>query len=296
MSIDLHIHSVYSDGTYTPAELVGLAQQRGIQAISITDHDTIDGLAEAAEAAQGTGITTLAGIELSVQHKNRNLHILGYLFDSQNERFRRQIHILQETRNARNRDIVKKLNSCGISLDIEEIESISKTGQTGRPHIARALCRRGVVKNFDEAFTRYLKKGAAAYASRFVYNAAEALEMIRENGGISVLAHPLQVDPSPLEIARVVGELVEYGLDGLELYYPTHSAKVRRNLKKIAKRYDLVLTGGSDYHGTIRPGTELAGGKNVYVPAEIVDTMVERQAKLAQRPRPGDAAPLFLEK
>lgn len=287
MSIDLHIHSVYSDGTHTPAELVRFAHQRGIQAISITDHDTIDGIAEAAEAARGTGITTISGIELSVQHKSRNLHILGYLFDFQNERFKRQIQILQEARNTRNRDIVKKLNSCGIALDIEEIESISKTGQTGRPHIARALCRRGVVKNFDEAFTRYLKKGAAAYVSRFVYGAAEALEMIRENGGISVLAHPLQIDSSPLEISRVVGELVEYGLDGLELYYPTHSAKARRNLKKIAKRYDLVLTGGSDYHGAIRPGTELAGGKNVHVPAELVDTMLDRQARLAQRLKPG---------
>lgn len=296
MSIDLHMHSVYSDGTHTPSELVELAQQRGIQAISITDHDTIDGIAEATEAARGTDVKTIAGIELSVQHKSRNLHILGYLFDSQNVRFRRQIQILQEARNKRNRNIVKKLNSCGIALDIEEVETISKTGQTGRPHIARALCQRGVVKNNDEAFTRYLKKGAVAYASRFVYSASEALQMIRENGGISVLAHPLQIDSSPLEIARVVGELVELGLDGLELYYPTHSAKIRRNLKKIAKRYDLVLTGGSDYHGAIRPGTELAGGKNVHVPTELIESMVERQAKLAQQHSAKETASLLFPK
>lgn len=276
MTIDLHIHSVHSDGTYTPYEIASLAKKRGLTAISLTDHDTISGTKEAITAARELEIEALPGIELSVQHNDYNLHIIGYLFDYENQELIKKISVLQEARKERNAGIIKKLNTLGIDISLPEVESISQIGQTGRPHIAQLLCRKGVVRNLNEAFAKYLAKGQKAYASRFVYSSAEAISIIKKSGGLAILAHPYQVNPTLKETENIVKELVSLGLDGLEVYYPTHSAKIRKKLKTLVKKYDLVASGGSDYHGIIRPGTELAGGVNVYVPYEIL-------AKLKQK-------------
>jgi hypothetical protein len=184
-----------------------------------------------------------------------------------------KIEVLQEGRNRRNEKIIAKLNGLGIDIRMDEIQSISKIGQTGRPHIAELLCRKGIVANLNDAFDKYLKKDACAYASRFVYSAAEAIEIISSSGGISVLAHPVQIDPSFPRLSKLVDDLVEIGLDGIEVYYPTHSSGIRKKLKKIVKRHAMIASGGSDYHGRMRPGTALAGGVNVYVPPEILERM-----------------------
>jgi 3',5'-nucleoside bisphosphate phosphatase len=136
------------------------------------------------------------------------------------------------------------------------------------------------VHTFDEAFEKYLKKGASAYVSRFVYGAAEAIEMLKNTGGLTILAHPSQIAQSFAEKQTLIGRLVDLGLDGLEVYYPTHTPKIRKNLQKIAKRYDMVISGGSDYHGHVRPGTGIAGRGNVFVPAELLPKMRERCKKL----------------
>ncbi len=276
MSIDLHIHSIFSDGTHSPTELVHLAQLRGLQALAITDHDTIDGVSECMATALHVGLEVVSGIELSVEYGENTFHLLGYMFDHLDQELQSRIAVLQEARQNRNKKIILKLQNLGIHISVEEIHEASPVGQTGRPHIAKLLCRKGVVRNMDEAFAKYLKKGAVAYESRFVYSAVEGIDIIKKSGGIAVLAHPAQITQSSGEMSRIVGRLVDIGLDGLEVYYPTHSSAVRRKLIKIAKRYDMILSGGSDYHGSIRPGTDMAGAKNVFVPPEILVQMKAR--------------------
>jgi len=280
MSIDLHIHSFFSDGTCSPAELIKLAQKNSLSAISITDHDTVAGVPHALSASCDSAVEVIPGIELSVVFDDQHFHLLGYFFDYNDSNLNDKLHVLQCARDQRNREIVNKLNSQGIHIREEEIKKISQTSQTGRPHIAKALCQMGVVNSFDEAFGKYLKKGASAYVSRFVYGAAEAIDIIKNSGGLTVLAHPAQIALSFAEKQVFIGRLVDLGLDGLEVYYPTHTAKIRKNLKKIAKRYDMVISGGSDFHGQVRPGTGLAGHGNVFVPAEILNPMRERRERL----------------
>jgi predicted metal-dependent phosphoesterase TrpH len=280
MSIDLHIHSLFSDGTHTPTELIKLAQKNRLSAISITDHDTVAGVQEALSASFNTGIEVIPGIELSVVFNDEHFHLLGYFFDYNDRALHEKLLVLQSARDQRNRKILQKLHLHGINICEEDIQAISHTGQTGRPHIAKALCQKGVVKTFDEAFERYLKKGACAYVPRFVFSAAEAINMLKNTGGLTILAHPAQIAPSFIEKQTLVGKLVDLGLDGIEVYYPTHTPKIRKNLKKIAKRYDMVISGGSDYHGHVRPGTGLAGQSNVFVPPELLHDMRERYKKL----------------
>ncbi len=276
MTIDLHIHSVHSDGTYSPGEIVKLAKKRGLVAVSLTDHDTISGTQEAITAGRQLDIEVIPGIELSVKHGDLNLHILGYLFDYESPGLLAKIAVLQKARMERNRKIVDKLNGFGIDIDLEEVEDLSQVDQTGRPHIAQLLCTKGVVNNINEAFATYLGKDKKAYVSRFVYDAEEAIDIIKASGGLAVLAHPYQIDSTFSVTSKVIRELVDFGLDGLEVYYPTHSSNIRKKLKTLAKRYDLVLSGGSDYHGFIRPGTNLAGGINVHVPLEILTKMKQK--------------------
>ena len=276
MAIDLHIHSIHSDGTYTPDKIARLAKKRGLSAISLTDHDTISGTKEAIAAASHLNIEAIPGIELSVKHDDNHLHILGYLFDYENLELQERIAVLQDARIERNKKIIGKLNAHGIDITLHEVEVISKVGQTGRPHIAQILKNKGVVKNLNEAFAKYLGKGQKAYASRFVYSAQEAIRIINNSGGLAVLAHPYQIDPTLADTDKILKQLVNIGLDGIEVYYPTHTAKLRKKLKTLAFKYNLVITGGSDYHGFIRPGTDLAGGVNVYVPLEILFEMKQK--------------------
>lgn len=276
MSLDLHIHSIHSDGTFTPEEIVKRAQNRGLQGVAITDHDTFAGTEEAMVAADKFGIEAVSGIELSVEFETLHLHILGYLFDHTSEMFRKKILLLQDERKLRNEKIIWRLCKLGFKIDIQEVKKISPVGQIGRPHIAQLLCKKGVVRNINEAFQKYLKKGKEAYCSRFVYGAEEAINIIHESGGLAVLAHPFQLDPREMETNVVVGKLVNIGLDGLEAYYPTHSRKMRKQLFQLARKHNLVLTGGSDYHGSIRPGTDLAGSANMHVPLDILQQMKQK--------------------
>ncbi len=276
MSIDLHIHSLFSDGTYSPSEIVQMAKHRGISAVSITDHDTLSGTDEAIKAGKELNVEVISGIELSVNHNGTYLHILGYFMDHKNHELKEKIIKLQCARKERNLKIIAKLNSLGLLINNEEIQGVSKVGQTGRPHIAQVLRNKGYVRSINDAFKKYLKKDALAYVSRFVYSAEEAINMIRKAGGFAVLAHPAQIDYKLIVVSAIVDELVGMGLEGLEMYYPTHSKKTRRRLKKITSKHNLLLTGGSDYHGEIRQGTSLAGGSNVFVPPELLEKMKQR--------------------
>lgn len=277
MSIDLHTHSNFSDGTMSPSELVILARHRRVSAIALTDHDTMAGVDEALAAGAVLGVEVIPGVEISVSWQHREYHVLGYWADPADGGLAAALEKMQEARNGRNAAILEKLNEIGIAVSGEELHRISGQGQTGRPHIARMLVERGVVKNMGEAFDRFLRKGEAAYVSRFTYEAVEAVTLIRQAGGLAVLAHPAQNDPELTRLPLVLADLVPAGLDGLEAYYPTHSSKTRKRLRALAVQNNLLLTGGSDYHGDVRPGTSLAGGKNTFVPPELLEKMKERR-------------------
>jgi predicted metal-dependent phosphoesterase TrpH len=276
MSIDLHTHSNFSDGTMTPTELVALARSKKISALALTDHDTMAGTEEAALAGVEMGVEVVPGMEISVTHKQVAYHVLGYWADPENSELAAALARLQGARAERNIKILERLNMLGIPVTAEGLERVSERGQAGRPHIARMLVELGVVSTMSLAFDQYLKKGAIAYVSRFAYSAAEAVSLIRQAGGLAVLAHPAQNDPDLTRLPAVLADLVSVGLNGVELYYPTHSKKTKKRLRDLAGEHDLLLTGGSDYHGEVRPGTSLAGGHNIFVPPELLDKMKER--------------------
>jgi len=269
--IDLHLHSTYSDGTHTPVELVRLASERKLSAISITDHDTIDATAEALREGLSAGVNVIPGVELSVSHGELNFHLLGYNYDCYNKDFRAGLDRLQRARNDRNLKIIQKLQKLGIDISESELQAVSPKGQAGRPHIARLLIAKKIVKSFDQAFKLYLRRGACAYVSRFVFTIEEAINLIHAAGGLAVLAHPAQITYSIDILSRLLGELTGLGLDGIEVYYPSKNGSFRNKLSRLAGSYNLVETGGSDYHGDIRAGTSMAGGKSVQVPDSVIE-------------------------
>ena len=276
MTIDLHVHSHYSDGTKSPAELVCLASKTGVSAIALTDHDTMDGVAEAQAVSEEYDVEVIPGVEISVVHERQVLHILGYFIDPLQKDLAQALSILQDARDRRNEKIIVKLQELGISATVEELNLISGVGQTGRPHIAKLLLNHGVVRSFHQAFDEYLAKGQKAYVGRFAYSAKEAIAFIRAAGGLAVLAHPIQVDKTLCALNSLLPKLRSYGLEGIETYYPSQKKKMQKRIRKFAEANGLFLTGGSDYHGDIRPGTRLAGGHNVYVPPELLGTMKQR--------------------
>ncbi|HIQ38174.1 MAG TPA: PHP domain-containing protein [Desulfocapsa sulfexigens] len=276
MSIDLHTHSWFSDGTKSPTELVQLAANSGVSAIAITDHDTMDGVDEAMAVSSEFGVEVVPGLEVSVIHKKKPLHILGYFMDPADSKLAAALSVLQEARDRRNAKIIAKLQAVGVAATVEELKKISGIGQTGRPHIAKLLVNHGLVRSIPQAFDEYLKKDAKAYVARFAYSAEEAISFITEAGGLAVLAHPIQVDKTLNSLVTLLPVLKSYGLDGIEAYYPTQKKKMRKRIRMFARENDLLLTGGSDYHGDIRPGTRLAGGNNVYVSPRLLDLMKVR--------------------
>lgn len=273
MAIDLHIHSTISDGTMTPGDIVSLAENMGLEAISITDHDTVDGIVEAQRAAVGKKIEVIPGIELSSQYQEYEFHILGYYINYHDETLQQNLVLLQKERNKRNKAIVEKLKSMGINISFNKLIELSGGGQCGRPHIARLLVNYGVTASVDEAFDKYLRKGKAAYCERFVYDVRKCIKLITDSGGIAVLAHPYALTRSGCFLPAMLSTLKRFGLGGVEIYYPNHTKKFRKQLINLAKRYELLATGGSDFHDKSRPGMSLANGENVSVPSSLLPPM-----------------------
>jgi predicted metal-dependent phosphoesterase TrpH len=279
MCVDLHTHSVYSDGTATPAELIKIAAACKLKGFSLTDHDTVEGVSEILRLGRENKVEVISGIEFSSIHGRYSLHILGYGFDPTNTILTERLGRIQSGRIKRNNNILDKLNNMGIKISSEEVARRSLCGQTGRPHIGRLLMDKGYVKTMHEAFDRYLGKNKSAWCSRFAYTAAETIAIIHEAGGIAVLAHPGVLDNSMKVQPQIIRELKERNLDGMEIYYPSHSRKMKKKLKALAEKYDLIATGGSDYHGANRLGG-IAGTANAICPPDsIMDEFLERIAE-----------------
>ena len=287
---DLHVHTTASDGALTPTQLVEEAAKAGLAAVAICDHDTIDGIGEAISAGAQIGMEIVPGLELSVKYDKYSVHLLGYLFRHSDEALLLTLGRIQNGRMERNRIILANLEKFGMAIPLEELEKISVHGQSGRPHIAQLMVQKGFVRNMDEAFERYLGKGGLAYAERAVLQADEAIKLICNAGGLAVLAHPQQLEKSGNDVGHVIGKLRAMGLGGIEVYYPTHSRQFKKKLLATAKNLDLLTTGGSDYHGSIRPGTTLAGGRNCSVPMNLLTEMKHRLDNTRSPSRPGSFA------
>ncbi|MBU2552525.1 MAG: PHP domain-containing protein [Proteobacteria bacterium] len=258
--IDLHAHTTASDGTLTPSELVDLARREGLKAVAVTDHDTLDGLSEALARAREIGLELVPGVEISAEFKPGTMHILGYYLEPDASELAARLAELQEARRTRNPKIISRLAELGIEISMAEVENLAGGGQVGRPHMAKALVGKGYVSSIDEAFNRYLAKGGPAYVEKFRLSPTQAVRMIREAGGTPVLAHPftLRLDESGLkDTAR---QLEEAGLEGIEVYYPEHTPQMTRDYLALARAFNLIPTGGSDFHGENKAGVELGRG------------------------------------
>ncbi|MHB1349458.1 MAG: PHP domain-containing protein [Desulfobulbaceae bacterium] len=277
MCVDLHLHSLYSDGSATPQELAEMAARGRLTAVALSDHDTVDGIPEFLKHCQSLGLTAIPGLEVGAVHRDLSLHILGYGIDHRSDELRQRLAPLQRSRTERNGKIIAKLQELGLDVHPDELQSISTCGQTGRPHIARLLLNKGIVDSLPQAFYQYLRRGAPAWFSRFAYSATETIDMIHQAGGIAVLAHPGQLDPDYKKLPLLIPELVERGLDGLEVYYPAHHLSIQRRLHSLAKKYGLVVTGGSDYHGKNKNMSVMAGEGTPFCPPDSI------LASLAQR-------------
>ena len=272
---DLHTHTTASDGSDSPARLIILAEKAGLAAVSITDHDTTAGLPEGKMQAGELGMEFIPGLELSVAFPQGNMHLLGYYIDEGDEGLQEVLKRVQAARARRNPRILEKLSALGIHVTMKELEDMARGGQIGRPHIARALVSKGYVRSVGQAFDRYLKKGGPAYAPKSILGPREAIETIREAGGVPVLAHPFSLlATSSEELEKIVIDLKAKGLMGMECYYSEHDEAFTALCLSIAEKNSLVVTGGSDYHGMAKPYIRLGRGKgNLQIPYTCVEAL-----------------------
>lgn len=277
--IDLHAHSTASDGDLSPSELVRLALQKGLVALALTDHDTAEGNNEAILEAERLGLNFVPGVEISVDRPPNSLHILGYWIDPENPVLKSTLETVRGFRDKRNPMIIEKLQGLGIDIDYVEVCGAAGGDVVGRPHFAKVLVEKGVVKSSAEAFQKYLGKGGLAYVDKKRMTPFEGIRLIHQAGGMPALAHPNQYDfdePSGLE--EMVAELKSYGLAGIEAYYSTHSEQQTAQYKHLAEKYDLAITGGSDFHGAAKPMIELGSGigGNLKIPRSLLDNLRAR--------------------
>lgn len=275
--IDLHVHSTFSDGSRTPAELVSEAVAAGLTALAVTDHDTMAGVPELVGAAGGTGVRPVPGVELSVAHEHGPLHLLGYFMEPGDE-LNAALERIRRGREERNLAIVDRLVALGAPVTWEEVLAIAGGDLVGRPHFAMALVARGHVPTKDDAFARYLARGRPAYVERFRYPAAGAIGILRRARGAAVLAHPGLLRCEGRHLKELVAELAAAGLAGIEAWHSRHTAVQVRRLRRLAALHGLVATGGSDYHGAMSPGIRIGRGfGSLAVPDDVVDALYARR-------------------
>jgi predicted metal-dependent phosphoesterase TrpH len=275
--IDLHTHTNFSDGSFSPTALVELAHQKNVEVLAITDHDTTEGLTEAMETAQGLPLELIPGIELSTEFQGRETHMLGYFIDPANSQFQTRLERLRATRLDRIHHILDRLHILNVEISLAEVEHVAGSGTIGRPHIAQILIEKGYVNGMKEAFERFLGSRGAAYVRRMVPEAAEIIRWITDAGGIPILAHPYWEGLNADETVGSCRTLVDEGLQGLEVFYGTFSARqISLNLH-LARQFELLITGGSDFHGTFKPDISIGTGRgSLKVPSKVVDRL--RQA------------------
>ena len=272
--IDLHCHTTASDGSKSPREFIQEAYEKRLQVVAITDHDTIDGIEEAEREGEIKGIRVIPGIELSAESSEGNRHILGYHIDPSNPEL---LKILEENRQSRKGKIPKviaALNAAGYDITLEEVKA-KAAGTIGRPHVAAVLVEKGYEPSIKAAInTGILADGGIADIKRKKLTAEECVELITKAKGIAVLAHPYQTKLEGQALEKFIESLVPHGLKGIEVYYSEHTEDMMQEYKHIASKFSLIETGGSDWHGSIKPHIQLGTGKgNLCVPQACVDAL-----------------------
>jgi len=280
LGIDLHIHSTASDGSLTPAEIIDHAHRLNLAAIAITDHDSIYGSKEALRTGIPPSLKFLTGVEISAAHPlffpgSGSFHILGYCIRLDNYALNQTLNRLRQARKNRNPKIIKRLNELGLKISLEDVNQMVANGQLGRPHIAQAMIKMGFVESMDEAFDRFLGAGKPAYVDKDRIGCEEAIKMILGAGGVPVLAHPalLNIDDD-CQLDELIQNLIKIGMRGIEVYYPEHSSEQTQHYTELANKYDLLMTGGTDFHGSITPKIKMGTGKGaLFVPYKLYEKL-----------------------
>ena len=280
MFADLHLHTNFSDGTYTPEELAERAGELGLAAIALSDHDTVEGCARMSAACAHAGLEFIPATELTAEVDGNELHLLAYFVDTQNPRLLAQMSRFQRVRQSRIQEMVARLNQLDIPLQADAVLAIANCRSPGRPHVARALVMGGFCSSMDEAFERFLKKNRPAWVPKFKISATEAIELIHQAGGLAVIAHP-----GLNRVDEVIPGLVRAGLDGLECFHTKHTPNTSEHYVGLAKQLGLLITGGSDCHG-LNKGKPLIG--TVKLPYEYVEQLkgaIARRKSIDRAPR-----------
>ncbi len=275
--IDLHIHTTASDGSMTPAEVVHLARSQGLQAIAITDHDTIAGNSQALETGRRLDFEVIPGVEISADAPFGSLHIVGLFIDPEDDSLESVLKDLRDYREQRNRKMIRRLEELGLPLTVEELAREAGGDLIGRPHFAALMVKKGYVKDYREAFDKYLKAGGKAYLDKKRLPADKAIALIRRAGGTAILAHPFtlrQKDADHFE--ENLRYLIDRGMQGIEVYYSEHSKGDEALFSDIARRYNLLISGGSDFHGEAKPDIQLGRGfGSMRIPYEVLEGLKE---------------------
>lgn len=269
---DLHLHTIFSDGTYTPRELISESEKVGLSTIAVVDHDNVDAVETTIKEGESRNIEVLPGVELSAEKDNYEIHILGYLIDCKDERLKERLNFLRNNRRMRIYKMVDKLKENNIDLSPKTIFDLAGSGTVGRLHVARALLKEGRVRSIFEAFQKYIGNRCPAYVLGFKFTPSEAIKLIKDAGGIPVLAHPYS-----LANDNLIMSLIDSGIMGLEVYYPEHTQAMVNFYLSLAEKHNLLVTGGSDCHGNAKPEVKIG---SVKIPYELIVQLKAAKEKL----------------
>lgn len=276
--IDLHVHTTASDGTFRPAEAVRLARDMGLAAMAVTDHDTTDGYAEAAAAGRELGVEVIPGIEISTTFRS-SVHVLGYFIDPDSEHLRPVLDWVQQDREQRNRRMAELMAADGLPVDYEAMHE-RFGGLIGRPHFGELLVELGLASSVQDAFDHYIEKGQKYYLPRHFLSIEHSIEVILQAGGVPVLAHPFQYRLDDAQLRELIEHCLAHGLRGMECLYSGYSEEQSGYLLALAREYGLQPTGGSDFHGSVKPHIQLGSGTGgLCVPYEYLERLKELAGK-----------------
>lgn len=283
--VDLHVHSNKSDGTYSPSELVQYALEKGLSAFALTDHDTVDGIEEALTAARGKELEVIPGIEFSTEYEGQDIHIVGLYINYNSDYFKRRLVNFVNGRIIRNREMCRRLTEHGIPITYEELTAEYPDRVITRGHYAKYLLKKGYIKSIREAFDRYIGDHCPCFVPRKKITPMRAVEIILKAGGFPILAHPVLYRMSRARLEKLIVSLKEMGLQGIEAIYSTYTSSEEREIRSLAAKYNLCISGGSDFHGNTKPGLDLATGYGkLFIPAEILTNINRRRIYLTEHP------------
>lgn len=284
--IDLHVHSSASDGTFSPRALLAEAKKAGLAAMALTDHDTMDGIEEAAAAAGELGIELVPGVEISTEYRGCEIHVLGYYVSAAYPRLKAMLEEFREFRATRNERMVKRLNEEGFSITMEALAEKFPDSVLTRAHVARYLCETGQLPDIRTAFAKYLGENCPCYINRPKISPVDAVTLILEAGGIAVLAHPVLYSLTEEDLRQMILEMKHAGMCGLEAVYSENTADDEAHMRALAEEYGLLLSGGSDFHGKNKPDIKLGTGKgSLRIPYAFLQNLKDAKTNIKKQPR-----------